>query len=171
MLKQSPPTLEEVVEEYDLRPRMGMILCPAHLEDTPSMKLNYDDNYYFCFGCGATGDAMGLIALLRGESVEDVLRSYALPSAGWKKPIAGLSSHELRASVLAAYRQVHTWFFHALHTRLDTVPDWVLLCLIERWSESFDEVRDCLNDEELSLYDKDLKVRELKARCEQWLDR
>ena len=37
-----------------------MIHCPFHEDHTPSMKLN--DTYYYCFGCGATGDVIDLTA-------------------------------------------------------------------------------------------------------------
>ena len=36
----------------------GMTRCPFHEDHTPSMKLN--DAYYYCFGCGATGDVIDL---------------------------------------------------------------------------------------------------------------
>lgn len=38
----------------------GMTCCPFHEDHTPSMKLN--DAYYYCFGCGATGDVIDLTA-------------------------------------------------------------------------------------------------------------
>ena len=37
-----------------------MVRCPFHEDHTPSMKLN--DAYYYCFGCGATGDVIDLTA-------------------------------------------------------------------------------------------------------------
>lgn len=40
----------------------GMTRCPFHEDHTPSMKLN--DAYYYCFGCGATGDVIDLTARL-----------------------------------------------------------------------------------------------------------
>ena len=42
----------------------GMTLCPFHDDRNPSMKLN--DNYYYCFGCGADGDVIDLTAALCG---------------------------------------------------------------------------------------------------------
>ena len=39
-----------------------MVCCPFHSDSDPSMKLN--DNYYYCFGCGANGDAIDLTAKL-----------------------------------------------------------------------------------------------------------
>ena len=40
----------------------GMTKCPFHDDRHPSMKLNKD--YFYCFGCGATGDVVDLVARL-----------------------------------------------------------------------------------------------------------
>ena len=39
-----------------------MVCCPFHADRTPSMKLNED--YFYCFGCGAHGDVIDLVAKL-----------------------------------------------------------------------------------------------------------
>ena len=39
-----------------------MICCPFHNDHHPSMKLNA--TYYYCFGCGATGDVIQFVANL-----------------------------------------------------------------------------------------------------------
>ena len=48
-------------ERYGLPIQQGsMICCPFHADRTPSMKLNED--YFYCFGCGASGDVIDLAA-------------------------------------------------------------------------------------------------------------
>ena len=42
--------------------RNGMACCPFHDDRHPSMKLN--ERYFYCFGCGATGDVIDLVARL-----------------------------------------------------------------------------------------------------------
>ena len=43
-----------------------MWCCPFHPDKTPSM-CSYDrDNHFYCFGCGARGDATDLVAKVRG---------------------------------------------------------------------------------------------------------
>ncbi len=55
-------TARQVAERYGLKVnRAGMACCPFHDDRNPSMKL--DDRFY-CFGCGATGDAVDLTARL-----------------------------------------------------------------------------------------------------------
>ena len=50
-------------ERYGLPIRQGsMVCCPFHDDRTPSMKLNED--YFYCFGCGAHGDVIALTAQL-----------------------------------------------------------------------------------------------------------
>lgn len=52
-----------------------MTRCPFHEDHTPSMKLN--DTYYYCFGCGATGDVIDLTAQLFGLSSFQAARKLA----------------------------------------------------------------------------------------------
>ena len=40
----------------------GMACCPFHDDHTPSLRLNED--YFYCFGCGAGGDVVSLTARL-----------------------------------------------------------------------------------------------------------
>nr|WP_278416209.1 CHC2 zinc finger domain-containing protein [Mediterraneibacter faecis] len=45
-----------------------MVCCPFHSDKSPSMKL---DERYYCFGCGATGDAVDLTAKLFGIGLRE----------------------------------------------------------------------------------------------------
>lgn len=63
-------------ERYGLPVRQGnMICCPFHADRTPSMKLNED--YFYCFGCGASGDVIDLAARLFGLSGYDAAKKLA----------------------------------------------------------------------------------------------
>lgn len=57
-------TAYDVATNYGLRPnRAKMICCPFHQDKHPSMKV---DRRYYCFGCGAHGDAIDFVANLYG---------------------------------------------------------------------------------------------------------
>ena len=66
----------------------GMTCCPFHEDHTPSMKLN--DTYYYCFGCGATGDVIDLTARLFDLSCLQAVRKLAQDfGLGPDKPPSG----------------------------------------------------------------------------------
>ena len=61
-VKQSIP-VKEAAQRYGIEvKRGGMACCPFHDDKHPSMKLN--EEYFYCFGCGATGDVIELTARL-----------------------------------------------------------------------------------------------------------
>ena len=63
-------------ERYGLPIQQGsMVCCPFHADRTPSMKLNED--YFYCFGCGANGDVIDLTAQLFRLSPADAARKLA----------------------------------------------------------------------------------------------
>ena len=60
-------TPRQAAENYGLTvSRNGMTCCPFHKDRYPSLKLNED--YFFCFGCGASGDVIDFTARLFGLS-------------------------------------------------------------------------------------------------------
>ena len=66
----------QAAEHYGLRvlPN-GMTCCPFHEDRHPSLKLNED--YFFCFGCGASGDVIDFTARLFGISLKDAAEKLA----------------------------------------------------------------------------------------------
>ena len=60
-------TLRQAAEHYGLRvlPN-GMTCCPFHEDRHPSLKLNVD--FFYCFGCGTSGDVIDFTARLFGLS-------------------------------------------------------------------------------------------------------
>lgn len=69
-------SVKEAAEYYGLEVKCGsMVCCPFHNDRTPSMKLNED--YFYCFGCGATGDVIDLVAKLFNLSSYDAAKKLA----------------------------------------------------------------------------------------------
>ena len=69
-------TPRQAAENYGLELRRnGMTCCPFHKDRHPSMKLNED--YFFCFGCGASGDVIDFTARLFGISLKDAATKLA----------------------------------------------------------------------------------------------
>ena len=100
-------SVKEAAEYYGLEVNRGsMICCPFHADRTPSMKLNED--YFYCFGCGACGDVIDLAARLFGLSGYDFGIVEQKPSVLTKlkrsKSQAELESRSFR--VLGDYLQI-----------------------------------------------------------------
>ena len=69
-------TVREAAERYGIEvKRGGMACCPFHDDKNPSMKLN--EEYFYCFGCGATGDVIDLTARLYNLSTKEAAEKLA----------------------------------------------------------------------------------------------
>ena len=79
-VKQSV-TVQEAAQMYGIEVnRSGMACCPFHDDKNPSMKLN--EEYFYCFGCGATGDVIDFTARLYNltpkEAAEKLAQDFGL---------------------------------------------------------------------------------------------
>ena len=73
---KSAVTVKQADEYYGYKVnRSDMICCPFHDDRHPSMKLNKD--YFYCFGCGATGDVIDFVARLFGLSSYEAAKKLA----------------------------------------------------------------------------------------------
>lgn len=96
----------DAAEHYGLQVnRNGMCSCPFHEDRHPSMKLN--ERYFYCFGCGATGDVIDLVARLFA------LSSYE--AAALPKP---------ERPLLKAYRQEEVRCLRVLCDYLHLLESW-----------------------------------------------
>ena len=79
--------VKTAAEHYGFHPnRAGMVSCPFHNDRIPSLKLN--DRYYYCFGCGATGDVVDLTSKLFGlQPYEAACKLAADFNVGTEKPV------------------------------------------------------------------------------------
>lgn len=74
-------TLRQAADYYGLKVnRSSMACCPFHDDRHPSLKLNED--YFYCFGCGAKGDVIDFVARLLDLSAYEQRRDW-LRISGW----------------------------------------------------------------------------------------
>ena len=93
-------TLRQAAEHYGLRVQPnGMTCCPFHKDRHPSMKLNED--YFFCFGCGARGDVIDFTSRLFGlspyaaaQKLENEIKSIIVRSGMTMQQVVDLLSDE-----------------------------------------------------------------------------
>src|SRR5947208_14163492 len=73
-------------------------LCPIHKEKTPSFSVDPVAGLFYCFGCGAGGDAIRLHMLTTGEDFPEAIESlagrYGIPLPSRQERRAGVTSGE-----------------------------------------------------------------------------
>ena len=96
----------DVVSMAGLKPnRSKMICCPFHNDKHPSMKV---DRRYFCFGCGAKGDAVDFVANCYGLSLKEAAEKAEITPSElalrWTVHTEGITSVILGASKIEHFR-------------------------------------------------------------------
>ena len=111
--------MKEAAEYYGLKVnRGGMVCCPFHADRTPSMKLNED--YFYCFGCGAHGDVIDLAARLFNLSSYDAAKKLAADFGITEQKPSILAKLQRGASQAGTERQS----FRVLGDYLRILQDW-----------------------------------------------
>ena len=126
-------SVKEAAEYYGLEVNRGsMICCPFHDDRTPSMKLNED--YFYCFGCGAHGDVIALTAQL-----------FNIPPAeAAKKLAADFGITEQKPSILAELKrgksqvELESRSFRVLGDYLQILQDWKAHCAPQSPEDAID---------------------------------
>ena len=117
-------TVRQAAEHYGLQvSRNGMTCCPFHDDRHPSMKLN--ERYFYCFGCGATGDVIDLMARLFNLSSYEAAQKLAYDfGIDPDKPPAAIALPKPEHSLLKAYRQEEVRCLRVLCDYLHILEVW-----------------------------------------------
>jgi DNA primase len=81
-----------------------MGLCPFHGEKSPSFSVSPSKQFYYCFGCGASGDAIRFLTEHTGASFRDAVTDLA-HQVGLAVPDDERSEDERRAAAASKARQ------------------------------------------------------------------
>ena len=116
--------MRQAAEHYGLKTsRNGMACCPFHHDRHPSMKLNAD--YFFCFGCGAKGDVIDLVARLFDLSgYEAAQRLVADFGIGTEPGRSVGASYKPKRPYIRQFREDEMLCFRVLTDYLHLLEDW-----------------------------------------------
>ena len=125
--------VKQAAEHYGLKVnRNGMACCPFHHDRHPSLKLNED--YFYCFGCGATGDVIDLAARLFGLSGYDAAKKLAADFGITGQKPSILAKLQRGKSQVEAERRC----FRVLVDYLQILRDWKENCAPQSPEDAID---------------------------------
>lgn len=106
--------IEDIISTYVTLKKRGSTsvgLCPFHNEKTPSFTVYPDTQSFYCFGCGAGGDAIGFIRKIENLDYIDAVKLLT-ERAGMQMPQDGFddSLSKKRRRVLEANRAAAKYF-------------------------------------------------------------
>lgn len=76
--------------------------CPFHNEKTPSFSVSKDKQFYYCFGCGASGNVYSFIMRIENCNFEEAIKflaqraNYALPEQPASEQFKKKAEHKAR---------------------------------------------------------------------------
>ena len=115
--------VKQAAEHYGLKVnRNGMACCPFHNDRHPSLKLNQD--YFFCFGCGAKGDVIDLVAKLFDLSSYEAAQRLAADFGLDPKPPTAVVMPKPKHPYIRQFREDEMLCFRALTDYLHLLEDW-----------------------------------------------
>lgn len=113
--------IEELIGKYtEIRhrgSRTPVALCPFHTEKTPSFVVYRDTQSYYCFGCGAGGDAVTFVKNIERLDYTDAVR-YLCERAGMNMPLDPVDDeyNRLRRRCYEANREAARFYHSSLQT-------------------------------------------------------
>lgn len=92
--------------------------CPFHEERTPSFTVSPDKQFYYCFGCGASGNALGFVMdferLAFPEAVEQLARVAGLEVPREARSEAQTRKEEEKRSIYSLLEKADAFYQSAL---------------------------------------------------------
>ena len=119
-------SVKQAAEHYGLKvSHNGMACCPFHNDRHPSLKLNED--YFFCFGCGAKGDVIDLVARLFDLSGYEAAQKLAADFGISTEPGQAVrASYKPKRPHIRQFREDEMLCSRVLTDYLHILEDWKL---------------------------------------------
>lgn len=111
--------IEELIGQYVHLRRRGRTLtglCPFHNEKTPSFTVYPDTQSFYCFGCGAAGDAITFVRKINNLGYVEAVKQLAA-RAGMPMPEEDDKESRQRSRMLEMNRCAARYFYEQLNAR------------------------------------------------------
>ena len=113
-----------VISEYiTLKPKGSSYfgLCPFHNESTPSFSVSADKQFYYCFGCGESGNVYSFIMRMEGCDFPEAVKRLAdrahitLPEPEYSAEVA--RAEKLKMQIYEMHKLAGRYYYAALHSQ------------------------------------------------------
>ncbi len=113
-----------VISEYiALKPKGSSYfgLCPFHNESTPSFSVSADKQFYYCFGCGESGNVYSFIMRMENCDFPEAVKRLAdrahisLPEPEYSAEAA--RAERIKQQIYEMHRAAGRYYYAALHSR------------------------------------------------------
>ena len=116
--------VRQAAEYYGLQIcKNNMTCCLFHPDKHPSMKLN--DDYYYCFGCGAAGDVIDLTARLfdlgKFEAAKKLASDFGIDP---DNPPTAAALAKPKHKMIRAFREDEQYCFRVICDYLHLLESW-----------------------------------------------
>ena len=131
-------SVKQAAEHYGLKVnRSGMTCCAFRSGRHPSLKLNED--YFFCFGCGAKGDVIDLVAKLFNLSNHEAVQKLAADFGLDPKPPTAAAMVKPKRPYIRQFREDEMLCFRVLTDYLHLLEDWKVRYAPKTPDEPYDD--------------------------------
>lgn len=185
---QERTDIEQLVGSYlDLKRRGKTLvgLCPFHNEKTPSFTVYPESNSFYCFGCGAGGDAITFIRRIENLDYIEAVK-FVAQAAGMKMPEDGFDDtlSKKRGRILSANREAARFFHKTLYSEAgkdglsyfakrmlskETITHFGLGFAPDSWDSLRNHLKS-LGFSDMELYEANLIKRSEKNGAVHWYD-
>lgn len=132
-------SVKQAAEHYGLKvSHNGMACCPFHNDRHPSLKLNED--YFFCFGCGAKGDVIDLVARLFNLNSYDAAKKLTYDfGIDSDKPPAAAALRKPKYPLAKAFQREELHCQRVLCDYLHLLERWKVQCAPKAPDDTIDD--------------------------------
>ncbi len=159
-------TMRQAAEHYGLEVnRNGMACCPFHNDRHPSLKLNED--YFYCFGCGVTGDVIDFVARLYSLTSLQAAQKLAADFGISIEPGQAVpTAHKPKHPYIRQFREDEMLCFRVLTDYLYLLEDWKVRYAPKTPEDKLDDrfTEACQMLDRIEYYADILTVGELEKR-------
>ena len=120
--------ITELIGSYVQLKRKGRLyggLCPFHSEKSPSFYVYPDTQSFYCFGCGAGGDAITFTKKINSIDYPEAVKLLAA-RAGMPEPEEDDKTGRMRSRILSMNKEAARFFHACLNSTVEEAAGWTI---------------------------------------------